>query len=351
MKDAHCPYCKADYEEENGHCKSCNEPFPWTVGDSRLRDEIKSREVNRGRATFTLIEEIHRAVNGGPRVSLAALKGFAFAWMYPRVIIAIGSIAMLAVVIIQTMIFYRQTELIQVQSDAAAVEKAARLQESISANNLLLSKLSRATGLFDFPKNLLPCDQKILPCAEEAASEILLVTERYEYPDSSLPKSDTQIDLLISSSQRAREIVQAELFAVNIRPSTARSFDSALDQAVVQCFYPPKKLGKVKNALDLLAAFGAPRDVWKESTYVRGLTAVHRLKEFVLPESIGEDRLNDIVSVEEFFRLHKAWSDYLRTELDSMQQLCTDVIQRDMERLEATDRMLIRKSKDARDSS
>ena len=110
MDEAKCPYCQAPYREDDGKCAECKAIFPWAVEAKELREEIKSREVNRGRATFTLIDEVVTHAKGGKPVSAAALKGFAFAWLFPRTMIVIGSIITAAVLIAQTAIIYKQTQ-------------------------------------------------------------------------------------------------------------------------------------------------------------------------------------------------------------------------------------------------
>ena len=76
--------------------------------------------------------QVVRALKGGPPVSPSAMKGFAFAWLLPRVVIVIGSLVGVVVLAFQTYIIWSQTELLRYQSQAAQTERAEQLRLRIA---------------------------------------------------------------------------------------------------------------------------------------------------------------------------------------------------------------------------
>lgn len=152
MAESSCPYCGTAILTATKRCPQCNAGLLWQEADERLRDELKEREVNRGRATFTLIDEVVRAAKGGQPVSVAALKGFAFAWLFPRAMIVIGSVITGIVLIVQTLILWQQsnvmqdqTKLLVGQTAAAQLEHAEKLRARIDLLDALSARMSYAT--------------------------------------------------------------------------------------------------------------------------------------------------------------------------------------------------------------
>jgi hypothetical protein len=74
-------------------------------------------------------------------VSIAAVKGFITAWLFPRIVIVLGSILGLLFLALQTYILWSQTKILSVQSDAAQIERAERLRERIARANAIFNNL------------------------------------------------------------------------------------------------------------------------------------------------------------------------------------------------------------------
>lgn len=115
-----CPYCEADNVHDAKVCLSCKQGIAWVKHLHLIEDDIKSREPSRVRATITLIEEAIRAKNGGPGVSIAAVKGFATAWLMPRAMLVIGSIIGGLMIALQTAILFQQNSLVAEQNKLIA---------------------------------------------------------------------------------------------------------------------------------------------------------------------------------------------------------------------------------------
>jgi hypothetical protein len=136
-----CPYCKTPNSAEAKECSECHEIFPWAADVAKLREELKEREVNRGRATFTLIDEAFGAATGGKPISVAAIKGFAFAWLFPRALIVVGSLLTGIVLGIQTFILFQQTRLLQDQTRAAQYAQTESLRARVLATERVLDSM------------------------------------------------------------------------------------------------------------------------------------------------------------------------------------------------------------------
>lgn len=132
MNQFDCPFCKSQCDSNMGSCVGCGRRFPWLEADDSLRSEIKEREPSRVRATLTLISEIFDYLRQGKPISQAAVKGFAFSFLLPRVAVYLGSLAGVIILIYQSYILSKQTTLLQYQAEAAQVERAQRLEDRIS---------------------------------------------------------------------------------------------------------------------------------------------------------------------------------------------------------------------------
>lgn len=126
-----CPYCKEACPHGASACSSCGASFPWVREIAELRDQIKERETSRLRATTTLVDELFRASRGERAVSLAALKGFVGAWLFPRALIVIGSLAGVILLGMQTYILWSQSKMLTSQAEAAKEDRANRLRERL----------------------------------------------------------------------------------------------------------------------------------------------------------------------------------------------------------------------------
>lgn len=138
----YCPYCRAEVAESDARCDACQIRFPWAVRDEQIEQTIKERETSTLRATMTLAAEVYAYARGGQPPSFAAMKGFLTAWLFPRVIIAVGSILATAVLVAQTAIIWRQTQLLEVQADAAQLDRVERLRARVSRFDKHINNLS-----------------------------------------------------------------------------------------------------------------------------------------------------------------------------------------------------------------
>jgi hypothetical protein len=128
---ATCPFCKAAYEIGCTACPTCQTTFPWTADIERLKDEIKSREPSRVRASLALAEEVVETIRTGKPVSSGAIKGLITAWLLPRTVIVMGYLIGATILALQTWILWNQTQFLATQTRAAQIEQAAKLRERL----------------------------------------------------------------------------------------------------------------------------------------------------------------------------------------------------------------------------
>ncbi|MDM0116913.1 hypothetical protein QTI66_32825 [Variovorax sp. J22R133] len=142
MTRATCPYCCAPYTPGAKACGHCDAQFPWAVEAETLRQEMKERETNRGRATATLLTEVIEAGKGGKPVSIAAVKGFAFAWLFPRTMIVIGSVLATLLLAAQTWVIWNQTSMLEAQAKTSNLDRAEKLRLRIEEATPIVLRLS-----------------------------------------------------------------------------------------------------------------------------------------------------------------------------------------------------------------
>ena len=334
MEQAYCPYCKAPYQVKNGACAHCEVVFPWEAIGERLTDEIKSREANRARATFTLVDEVFQAASGKGKLSNAAVKGFFFAWIYPRTVIVIGSILSALILTFQTWLICQQTQLIKYQSDAARVENAARLRERIGNNGLLVTQiesLHRRLAWLDEVRNA--CDPHHTPCTVTAAEEIQR-TVSFQANDGKPGVQDlrqgTVLGLLLSA-RKANELLYGELSSDEASLKTASGAQAVFDKAVLQCLYPKQNLFQVKRAFQVLKIMGRPPSYWEESTYFKATVLANQMMEFSSNTNAPEHGSNQMgeVTVDEFLKAYVAWKQVLDSEVSTMKKLCSERVDLD----------------------
>lgn len=256
MEGAKCPYCQAAYKEEDGKCAECKALFPWAIEAREIREDIKSREVNRGRATFTLIEEIYKYGKEGKPVSMAAMKGFAFAWLFPRTVILLGSILAGAVLVVQTAIIYRQNELIEGQNElmqkqtvAMQLEHTEKLRLRIAANAELVDRLTelsnvKMTGFADFN--------------HDWSSDLLDVTYMDRYADRNV-QGPSLFGLELGSLGHAMLglLEAAHKFGESPQP-TGYTAMAALNQAGIRCSFQQETILVANDTLVSLRPFAEP---------------------------------------------------------------------------------------------
>lgn len=176
-----CPYCSSENKRTALSCSACWREFPWTLEIESLRDEIKARETNRFRATYTLVEEVLGAARDGKPVSLAAIRGFITALLFPRTVILVGSIAGGVLLALQTYVIWSQTKLVRQQAEAAQVDRADKLRTRLARINAIASDLNllethlKTLARADFQlKDISKCDES---CREVSLHDALKSNE------------------------------------------------------------------------------------------------------------------------------------------------------------------------------
>lgn len=200
VPSALCPFCKAAVSGEELACPVCAIPFPWSKQRDLLLEQIKERETNRVRATYTLVEELVQSGRTGKPVSLAALKGFLASWLFPRTVIVIGSLAATFFLFAQTYILYNQTQLLGIQAAAAQIDQESKLRDAAVSTARLKQLWEQVTkDVISDPSML--CEQ---------ACRATKVAEMYRADRDSIGRSD-----------------YFRLQRVSIRDSVSRSLRSA----------------------------------------------------------------------------------------------------------------------------
>ncbi len=197
MSTLKCLHCGADYVEQEDRCKLCRKEPPWRSEVEALKRQLKEREPNRGRATSTLIEEAFSAARGGPPITVDAIKGFVYAWLFPRTLIVIGSVVTGVALIVQTFILVRQTELLAEQTrqlakqtSAARLSQDERLRERVGEMEALISTLHRAQrAILGAKSDLYANDRCKIECYQTGILPVMgaIIKQEGLYSASSLP--------------------------------------------------------------------------------------------------------------------------------------------------------------------
>lgn len=255
-----CPYCKKPQEPAVEVCSACGATLPWVHGHQELRQEIanlraqvKEREVSRFRATVTLVEEFFVYARGGQPVSLAALKGFITAWLFPRTLIVIGSIVGGLILAVQTYIIWSQTQLLAQQADTARIEQAGKLRERIAARNQFIDRIG---GVY-------PSKIKQLQCEEKECSNVTLhdVAARQEdkskwgsidnYLQSIVDETNTALALVFALPNG--DVNRTKRDGPLPRRSDFERYDKeVLRQGTIQCNIDPEKIRKARLLTSVL---------------------------------------------------------------------------------------------------
>jgi hypothetical protein len=352
MDQAKCPYCDADYAATGGKCSSCGRRFPWLQEIDKLREEAREREVNRGRATFALLEELYRAAKDGKPVSLSVVKGFAFAWLFPRTLIVIGSICTGLLVAAQTWILYnqnsligdqttllsKQTELLAGQTRAAQLDQAEKLRERIVRRQKLAAHLSLSRHQFTAFVSHTCSDS----CASATLQDVLQREERHEAVSNDLN------DPLVVFRNQTRLVSQTVALVAG-RPTgasteTFRSNEASgvlsplLSDAELHCYFAQKSSHDVVEATRAFEQWTSERvgrginkaDLRMSKAFYFGV-ALGRLKSVKTgqTEVFRVEKLEE-VDVEKFLELITYARKQIASGLEIAASACLDQVAKDV---------------------
>lgn len=231
-----CPFCKAECSRGARSCPSCSAQFPWTEELEEIRDLIREREVSRLRATSALVTEVFDAARGQGTVSISTLKGFVFAWLFPRTIIVLGSILAGLALGVQTYIIWNQTRLLEIQATAARIEEIDRLRErqtSIRQSTRKLKNISALMGAAAAHSLGLKATCAVDSGAcETSLYDVMKLVSAYPSPKLERNrKTAVWIDLVNNSRVTSGKIQGFD-------SGTTSFLDDALDDALASCAVP-----------------------------------------------------------------------------------------------------------------
>lgn len=337
-----CFSCGAKFVDFGGVCKKCKAPLPWAEDIRKMRDELKEREVNRGRATFTLIDELVGHAKGEKPVSVAAIKGFAFAWLFPRTLIVVGSIITGLVLIVQTAIIFQQTQLLERQTEAAQVDRAEKLRVRAGESSLLVRKLAKYVDALDGP---LPIWCRAGKCAgtnvERLMQEIVdrKAFDSFENAKALTPDAYTLLRA-IGTAQHLRSKLEGKPIDESGRGyASLAAVDEVIDQSVLRCLYEPARAGRLTQAIATLRRWSLRDDEWKyprPDSRIR--VAVRSLNTFVAnkpPDPL--DWLDEVdpetYRIAELEKDYTAWKSFMHDEMAWAHQRCQALLHKDLEAL------------------
>jgi hypothetical protein len=225
-----CPFCKNPCSASALRCDACQRKLPWAIHLEQLGNELKEREPNRVRATFTFLKEAFDHIQGTGRISPSAIKGLIASWIMPRTVIVVGGLLGGGALIIQTAILYQQTKLLERQ------DAISRRQREIEyKKNILL--LTNAKNRMHEISNELKVGRKIF-CYFECEKNIYLMLPSRNSGTNKI--DDLRVGLEAMFFDHAKTITELELG----NPSTDRIIDFGRDVRDV-------KLGSLTPKVDL----------------------------------------------------------------------------------------------------
>jgi hypothetical protein len=290
-----CPYCKEKCPSGASACSGCGATFPWVREIAEIRDQLKERETSRLRATTTLVDELFRSSRGEGAVSLSALKGFVGAWLFPRALIVIGSLAGVIILGMQTYILWSQSKMLASQAEAAKEDRANRLRERLMIVRGSLIQLKVAHAAFP-PKGMwfLGCG----PDSECGRTEIhALIYAAHEPSDSEAARAFgdgiSNIRMVVDGIRRATPELPLQI------SKTTQGEQNISDIAAIQCLFDPDKALQIKRATEILYAL--EKHSWNNhlvaalvaddernlfSTAVRDLTSLYTTRLSPMPDDL-----------------------------------------------------------------
>ncbi|KQW51170.1 hypothetical protein ASD88_00475 [Pelomonas sp. Root662] len=209
----------------------------------KLRVEMKERESNRLRATTTLIDEMVAMSKGGPPVSLAAIKGFAASWLFPRTVIVLGSIAGAALLAMQTYIMSQQTKLMTLQSAAAKVEQIEKMRERWFKISALLADNRHLPPGYELPIGHFDCSPDC-----DAPLEVALSDGHEKATSMAFTYVTTTLDThgIVAFKSKSAAADQKSGYLVSV-----------VHPMISHCGSPSTHAAKISELLDLLS-YSAP---------------------------------------------------------------------------------------------
>jgi hypothetical protein len=243
-----CPFCKNAYVGRQAACPHCHRKFQWNENYEETWKHITERETNRARATATAIQELYDATKEKRPVSLSAIKGLVFAWLFPRTVIVIGSIIAGLVLIAQTIILYSQKQIMQLQLRSTLVEESRTIRARVKATLVLRKDLQGFQTIYANLPSAFKCED------EECAKTVALDALRRIDPR----KDDKQGDV-------GRRLYDP-IFAAMDGNHAARLLNT-LYEATLECNFAPSP--ESLSALDTLSKWGEGISVYTEPNRVR----------------------------------------------------------------------------------
>lgn len=283
-----CPFCQEAVPAEARACPSCSKPFPWVAVAEKLREEMKERETNRGRATMTLLDEVVGAARGQRPVSLAAVKGFAFAWLFPRALIVLGSIATALLIAAQTVILYQQTQLLKTQAQSSLVDQAERMRERIVETNNLAERLALVSRSLERGGVAIDCEGcsiSVMSAMNELQNEARgwdvqargnlsagasFLRERLTELETLDQQLEAHVSPTKSGSESARSGAQLSVVARK-QESLAESGSwllGAVELAQLLCLLPKTDADRLRSKFDALGVWSSGSARWSDQTRI-----------------------------------------------------------------------------------
>ena len=341
-----CPFCRHPYAEVQGACATCKVAYPWVESIAEIKTQLKERETNRARATLTVIDELLGAARGGKPVSASALKGLVFAWLYPRTVIVIGSLVSLLLLIMQTAIIYKQTDLLAGQTEAAQFEQAEKLRQR-SQELVDLSQRLSDTQLF-FAGLAKPDFRCQGPCRNSRLEDLLPALKgrqfRFDGSDEALAQAGVFSGVMPAGSHELYALwAKMRLTLPRLLGSEAMAWfplHQMADQAALRCDVGPALvISFTDNTKQLTSWFWLQhrldQDIEESLRNVLFTSFPRALQANVsdaLRDSPGTATLDDLN------RTMKGISDSAVSSLDAMIQGCRKRIDRHIERLRVIER-------------
>jgi uncharacterized protein YjbI with pentapeptide repeats len=285
-----CPYCQTKNSIGSTLCSGCSQRFPWSNEVEDLRNEIKSREPSRVRAVLTLADEIQSWAAGGKPPSPAAIKGLIYSLLFPRLVLVVGSVAASAVLIAQTVIMYRQNEILSAQTTLSTAQSVLMRDAALAADaQRFLPLYPELTQLLNDMNELGRSSSSVpefqtVPLPDPLASRIVTLSRAfrpYWYIDSFSTASDlrdgnvqtTKLPMVFLSPERGLLLKALLGNRLDVRNLTSADFSYAdMRGTEISGFYPEDSHYTVKE-FGSCEVIEATKDL-ATSAYLKAIDAI-----------------------------------------------------------------------------